>query len=57
MSQTRWIKAPVRLPACLCGVLTLFFGSSFAGKQTAAAFCLNEPSRARGGDSAAASIP
>jgi len=56
MLQPGWMGAPAHLPACLCGVLTSFFASSCAEKQTAAAFCRNEPSRARGGDSAAASI-
>ena len=47
----------VRLPACLCGVLTSLIFSSCTGWKIPAASCGKEPRRIRGGSSAAASAP
>jgi len=49
--------AAARLPACVCGVLTSLIVFSCTGPQAAAASCRSEPSRARGGGSAAARTP
>ena len=62
MSPQILTGAAAHLPACLCSVLTSLFAPFCAGgggkrPHVAAALCRSEPSRARGGGSAAACIP